>query len=149
MSRIILTAVTIGNLILTSYRSTPNQTDSTPFNTSTGEHVSTSGAAISQDRLCPACRRMHRRCKHPEVSKWVHYGDCIYVEEIGFRIINDCLARFKHYRITTKKGMRVLFIKQNDWIDIWVPSYKEEHRFHRENGITRHKVWIVKLQREN
>lgn len=148
MKGTILTIVFLGELILTSYRSVPSQTDSTPFNTSTGEWVSTSGAAISQDKLCPACRRLHRRCQHPEVTKWVHYGDCLYIEGIGFRVINDCMGRFKHYKVRTKRGIKTLFIKQNNWLDIWVPSFKEEHRFHKQNGFAKHRVWIVRIQKE-
>jgi hypothetical protein len=146
VKELILAGIFLGNFITTSYRSVPSQTDDSPFNTSTGERVSPNGAAISQDRLCPACRRLHKRCKHPEVTKWVHYGDCLYVEGLGFKVVNDCLGRFKHYRVRTKKGWKSRFIRQDNWIDLWVSSYKEERAFHRQNGFTPHKVWDIKIE---
>ena len=149
MKELLAISIFLGNFITTSYRSTPSQTDDTPYNTSTGERVSANGAAISQDRLCPACRRLHKRCKHPEVDKWIHYGDCLYVDGIGFKIVNDVMGKFKHWRIKTKKGYKTLFIRQNNWIDLWVPSYKEEHQFHKQNGFKEHKVWDIKIRPES
>lgn len=145
---LVIKCLLLGTLTVTSYRSVPNQTDSSPFNTSTGERVSRSGAAISQDRLCKACRKKHRRCDHPENSKVIHYGDCLYIEDVGFRIVNDCMGKVKHYRIKTKHGMKILYKKQENWVDVWVPTYEDEHKFHRQNGIIQHKVWVIKEQYE-
>ena len=120
------------------------QTDDSPFNTSTGERVSISGVAVSQDRLCTACKKLHHRCKHPENIKLIHYGDCLYIEDVGFKIVNDCLGKNKHWKIKTKRGTKILFKKQNEWLDVWVPSYKDEHAFHKRFGIKEHKVWLIK-----
>ena len=49
---------------------------------------------------------------------------------------------------STRLYEKPLFKKQETWVDIWVASYKDEHRFHKENGITRHKVWIIKETNE-
>lgn len=144
----ILVIVFIGNLTFTSYQSVPNQTDSTPFHTSTGERVFNGGAAISQDRLCGACRKLHKRCQRPENPTKIHYGDCLYLEGIGFRIVNDCMGKFKRYKIRTKDGKRTLFKKQTNWIDVWVPSQAAEKEFHKSKGIRQYKVWLVKFTEE-
>lgn len=144
-----IVAVLLGLLTVTSYRSIKNQTDTSPFETSIGEHCYNGGAAISQDRLCGACRRLHKRCTHPENPTKIHYGDCLYVEGIGYRIVNDCMGRFKHWRIKTNKGLKKVFKKQDNWIDIWVSSYKEEHRFHSRFGIKEHKVWKIQEIKES
>ena len=133
----------IGNLTATSYRSVPGQTDSSPFHTSTGERVSLGGAAISQDRLCGACRKLHKRCEQPSYAAKLHYGDFLFVEGVGFKIINDCMGKHKRYRIRTREGLKRVFKRQNNWIDVWVRDYTDERSFHREFGINTHKVWKV------
>ncbi len=134
----------VGNLTVTSYRSVPGQTDATPFETATGERVCHHGAAISQDLLCPACMRLHRRCDHPETTGKIHYGDQVYVEGFGFKTINDCMGRYKHYHVKTKDGVKHLKYRQDTWIDIWVPNYKAEHEFHSKNGFKKHEVYLIK-----
>lgn len=146
--KLILVSIFLGNLTFTSYRSVPDQTDSSPFHTSTGERVFNGGAAISQDRLCGACRRLHKRCKRPENPTKIHYGDCLYLEGIGFKIVNDCMGKTKRYKIRTKNGMKTLYQKQMNWVDIWVPMYKDEKQFHRTKGIRQYKVWLVKYIEE-
>lgn len=140
---IALVGVFVGSLIVTSYRSVPGQTDATPFNTSTGERTSISGVAISQDLLCGACRKLHRRCAHPEYPKKLHYGDCLWIEGAGPRIINDTMGVYKHYSVPTKTGKKILKMKQLNWLDLWMPKYIDEHKFHTKFGITKHKVWKV------
>lgn len=142
---LILLTVFIGNLTATSYRSVPSQTDSSPFHTSTGQRVEVGGAAISQDILCGACRKLHKRCKHPEYTKKLHYGDTVYLKEIGFVVINDCMGKVKTYKIKTNSGYKRLFKKQLRSIDIWVPFEGDEKRFHKTYGIKKHKVWLVKF----
>lgn len=141
----IIALILIGKLTLTSYRSVPGQTDDSPFETSINEKVGLHGAAISQDLLCTACRRLHHRCAHPEVNKWVHYGDCLYVEGVGFKIVNDVMGKVKHYRVRGQHGSHLLFIKQLKWVDIWQPSYQHEHEFHKKHGINKTKVWKIQI----
>lgn len=119
---LIMVAVLIGNLTVTSYRSVPQQTDSTPFHTSTGAHVEPGGAAVSRDLLCGACRKLHKRCAHPEYQKKIHYGDWLFVEGYGFRFVNDCMSDTSSIRVKGKIKRRII----TNQIDIWVSSYKEE-----------------------
>lgn len=141
---LIVVTLFIGNLTLTSYRSVPSQTDSSPFHTSTGERVSISGAAISQDLLCGACRKLHKRCQYPTVGSKLHYGDVLYVEHVGFRVINDCMGLYNTRRVKVGNTTKKVFSKQNKWLDIWVSTYEDERNFHRKYGITQHKVWLVR-----
>ncbi len=139
-----LTLIFLGTMTVTSYRSVPAQTDKSPYYTSTGERCNVNGAAISQDRLCKACRRLHKRCKQPNDLRFIHYGDIVIIENIGTRIINDCMGKFKHYKIQTKYGKHNIFKKQNNWIDIWVKSYNDEHEFHKQYGIKLHSIYTFK-----
>lgn len=105
-----LIAVLIGNLTLTSYRSVPNQTDSAPYYTSIGERVSVRGCAVSRDLL--------KRWGGP-----LNYGDLIYIEGVGFRFINDCMAA-----------------RHKCAVDIWVETYQAEKAIGVKKG---RKVWLV------
>jgi 3D (Asp-Asp-Asp) domain-containing protein len=102
-------ALFIGTLTLTSYRSVPEQTDSSPWITSNGQRVNENGVAVSQD--------MHKR-----FGGFLDYGDVIYIEGIGFKVVND-LMNPRHKKC----------------IDIWVKSIKEEKII----GVQRVKVWII------
>ncbi len=80
---LILISVFIGNLAITSYRSVPEQTDESPFTTSTGERVCKDGVAVSQDLL---------------KSGVVKYGDWLYIQGVGFKRVNDTMnARHKRH----------------------------------------------------
>ena len=106
--------------------------------------MSLSGAAISQDLLCGACRKLHGRCERPDNSTKIHYGDCLYSEVFGFKIINDCMGKHSRRTVKTKNGTKTVFYKQNEWIDIWVSDLKGESAFHKKFGINKHKVYILK-----
>lgn len=109
----------LGNLTVTSYRSIPNQTDSSPYYTSIGEHVHKGGAAISRDLL--------KRWGGP-----VDYGDYVLVEGLGIYQINDCMGETKWDKV----NHRHIPIKQA--IDIWVGSHKEE----RSISLAKRKVYL-------
>ena len=101
---IVLTTVLLGSMVLTSYRSVPNQTDSSPYITSIGERVNPSGIAVSRDLL----------------TRWggpLNYGDYVYIEGVGIKRVNDCM----HERHTKS-------------IDVWVGSFKEEKEFGVKRG---------------
>lgn len=119
---IILVAVLIGKLTVTSYRSIPSQTDSTPYHTSTYAHVEPGGVAISRDLLCGACRKLHKRCAHPEYTKKIHYGDWLHIDGYGFRFVNDCMSDISDIRVKGIKYKRII----TNQVDIWVRSYQEE-----------------------
>lgn len=100
----------VGNLTLTSYRSVPEQTDDTPFHTSTGERVSVRGCAVSRDLL--------KRWGGP-----LDYGDLLYIEGVGFRFVNDCMAA-----------------RHKQAVDIWVETYQDEKAI----GVRKNKkVWLI------
>jgi 3D (Asp-Asp-Asp) domain-containing protein len=76
MVDLVMAAVLVGNLQITSYRSLENQTDQSPWITSIGERVNNHGVAVSQDLLRDG------RLK---------YGDIIFIEGFGFKVVNDCM----------------------------------------------------------
>lgn len=115
--------VLVGNLTITSYRPVKAQTDSSPFNTSTGEKVRAGGCAVSRDLLCGACRKLHHRCKHPEYAGKIHYGQWLYIRKYGFRQVNDIMGATH----TVKKGRRVSKIPITRQIDLFVEKWSEEH----------------------
>lgn len=106
----LILAIYLGTLQITSYRSVPNQTDDSPFHTSTGQHVHKDGVAVSRDLL--------KRWGGP-----IEYGDFIYIEGYGVKVVNDCMAeRHKHS------------------VDMWVPDLKSE----KEIGVQKRKVYLIK-----
>lgn len=127
MSNLIVIAVLVGRLTVTSYRAVPEQTDDTPYYTSTNEHVRAGGCAISRDLLCPACRKLHRRCKRPENATKLHYGDWLYVGGYGYRQINDAMGAREHYCVKTNHGRKRLFKTIRRSLDIFVWTWKQEH----------------------
>jgi 3D (Asp-Asp-Asp) domain-containing protein len=93
---------------VTSYRSVPEQTDDTPYNTSIGLHVRKGFCAVSQDLL----------------GKEIHYGDVLYVEILGKHkeLSRSCfVADTMNKRI--KRG-----------IDFWVATKAEERAIDVRRG---------------
>lgn len=134
--RLELVALFLGTLTVTSYRPVREQTDSTPFHTSTGERVAPGGVAVSRDLLCGACRKLHRRCEHPEYPKKLHYGDALYINGYGFKYINDCMGIYTSYKVRGKIKRKII----TNQIDIFVRTYKEE----KSVNIKHLEVWKVK-----
>lgn len=107
---LVLIAVLIANVTLTSYRSVPEQTDDSPFFTSIGERVSPRGCAVSRDLL--------KRWGGP-----LSYGDLIYIDGVGFRFVNDCMAA-----------------RHKQAVDVWVATLKDE----KAVGVRKNKqIWLV------
>jgi 3D (Asp-Asp-Asp) domain-containing protein len=105
-------AVLLGILICTSYRPTPAQTkpectSRDHCRTANNENVNELGVAVSQDYLD---------------SGILHYGDCLYIDGVGFRLVNDCLNRRYKKRI-----------------DVFVYSLQEEKAF----GVRHLRVWVM------
>ena len=73
----VIEAVLLGFLTVTSYRPLANQTDSSPTWTSIGDRTTKFGVAVSQDML---------------KDGRVKYGDVLLVEGYGYRVVNDCMA---------------------------------------------------------
>ena len=124
MNALMLTAVIVGHLTVTSYQPIREQTDSTPFYTSTGEHVRAGGCAVSRDLLCPSCMKLHRRCKRANNLTKLHYGDWLYVERYGFRQVNDVMGEYTTQRI---KG-KITRIPIRRHVDIFVWDYEQEKK---------------------
>ena len=105
-------ALLLGTLLATSYRPIAAQTkpsciDRHRCETANGENVSELGVAVSQDYLD---------------SGILHYGDCLYIDGVGFRLVNDCLNRRYKKRI-----------------DVFVYTAQEEKAF----GVRRLRVWKI------
>jgi len=111
--------ILLGTLQATSYRPVPAQTKKECISrehcrTSIDENVSELGVAVSQDLLA---------------SGKVHYRDVLWVDTVGYRIVNDCLNARIH-----------------NSIDVFVYTRAEEVKF----GVRHLKVWVVaKPQNEN
>jgi 3D (Asp-Asp-Asp) domain-containing protein len=108
----IVKLILIGTLTATSYRPVPAQTKKECVNrdkcrTSIDENVSELGVAVSQDLLA---------------SGQVHYRDVLFIDGIGYRIVNDCLNARIH-----------------NAIDIFVYTRAEEKAF----GVRHLKVWVI------
>lgn len=108
MTELLIAALFIGNMTLTSYRSVKEQTDDSPYWTSIGERVNNHGVAVSQDLL--------------ESGK-VRYGDLLYIEGQGFKVVNDCMNK-----------------RLKNSVDVWVETLPEEHAV----GKRKAKVWLIK-----
>lgn len=112
MKELILAIVLLGDYQVTAYQSVPNQTDRSPFTTSIGERTSPHGIAVSQDLL---------------EAKTVRYGDLVYVEEVGWRVVNDCMNE-----------------RHRDRFDVWVPNDGAEADFHRRFANRKLKIWRIR-----
>lgn len=112
--KLLLAAILLGNMTITSYRSVRSQTDSSPYFTSIGERVHPHGVAVSRDLL--------KRWGGP-----LNYGDLIYIEGYGFKVVNDTMAAR---------------IKQS--VDIWVATYEQEKRI----GVKHRRVWVIKSRED-
>jgi hypothetical protein len=120
----LMTLLLLGTLQVTSYRSVVHQTDMSPYITSTGERVHKYGVAVSQDLLCPKAfgkTKLHKRRKCPYING-LHYGDWLYVDGHGLRVINDTMNP-----------------RHRNHIDLWVSSHKEEKAF----GTRQLKVYVM------
>lgn len=92
---------------ITSYRSVPEQTDSTPFYTSIGLHVRKGFCAVSRDVL----------------GNQINYGDVLYVQVTE----KPDLSRYCFVADTMNKRIR-------RGIDFWVASKTEERLINVRHG---------------
>ena len=129
--KLVLIAILLGDFTVTSYRSVPNQTDSSPYHTSTNELVSPDGVAVSQDLICGACKRLHKRCKRPDNPTKLHYQDWIYIDQVGYKRVFDLMNK-----------------RHKNSLDIWVRTKKEEKDFHKRFKNTRLITFKIKEQYE-
>lgn len=131
--KIILISILLGNMTITSYRSIPEQTDNTPFITATGEHVNPHGIALSRDLL--------KRWGGP-----VDYGDYVYLEGYGIKVVNDCMANYWCLQYKLVKSRRHCIKKKyiRKHVDIWVKTLEEE----KEIGWKKGSLTLIKIKEE-
>lgn len=70
----LIETLVLGSMMVTAYRSVPEQTDASPFITSIGHHTHPYGCAASQDLLA---------------SGRVKYGDYLVIQGVGSCVVND------------------------------------------------------------
>lgn len=140
MNELLLIGMLVGNLTVTSYQSLKKDTDNSPFYTSIGERTNANGVAVSRDLICGACKKLHRRCAHPENPTKLHYKDLLFIEDVGYRVVNDVMAD------KTKKGDKVRLIRNQ--LDIWVPSRNAEKEFHKKFKSKKLKVLVMRKVNE-
>jgi len=68
----------IATVTPTAYQPIPSQTDATPLIAANGKTVHSDGVAVSRD--------LHKRWGGP-----LDFGDAIYIEGIGVKIVNDVM----------------------------------------------------------
>jgi 3D (Asp-Asp-Asp) domain-containing protein len=113
--RMIVKLVLVGTLVVTAYRpvswqTKPECTNRSNCRTSIGDNTSETGMAISQDLLA---------------NGTVHYGDCLYIPDIGYRVVNDTMAK-----------------RNNKAADILVFTKNEE----RKIGVRHTKVYLIRVE---
>ena len=111
-AKMIIEAILLGTMTATSYRATPPQTRPECKNnhecvTSIGENVSELGVAVSPDLLA---------------AGRVHYRDVLFIDKVGYRIIDDVMAA-----------------KNHNAIDVFVYEKWEEKKF----GVRHLRVWLL------
>ena len=111
MLDLLVSALLIGNVVMTSYRSVPAQTKPKDCEwTSIGERCNVHGVAVSQDLLT-------------KNGGPLNYGDLVFIEGVGFKFVNDCMAARWKQRI-----------------DVWVPTYNDEKKF----GVRKGRLWLIR-----
>ncbi len=127
MDGLLLSAMFLGNFVVTSYQSVTRATDDSPFITSIGYRTNALGVAVSPDMLCGVnkyCRRNVRLFCDP---KKVHYDDAVVVEGIGIKKVFDVMNQ-----------------RHKNRLDVWVGSPEAEKRFHAKYGKKKLKVWLLR-----
>ncbi len=106
-------AVLVATVTLTAYQPVANQTDTSPTWTSIGDMTTKYGVAVSQDML-----RDGR----------IKYGDAVYIEGYGVRIVNDCMNKRHHNRmdllVFTYKEEKAVGVRHN--VKIWRLVYEQK-----------------------
>ena len=110
MNSLFLAAILIGTVQVTSYRSLKEQTDATPYITASGDHVHRNGVALSRDLLV-------------RFGGVVNYGDIVYVENYGFKVVTDTMNK-----------------RHKKHCDLWVATEEEEKAVGWRVG----RLWLIK-----
>ena len=114
--KLLITAIFLGNMQVTAYQPKAEYTDSSPCITANGKPVHMDGVAISRDL-------------HDKSGGSLSFGDAIYIEGVGIKIVNDVMnSRFRNS------------------VDIFVWTKKEESQIWKRFGLRKQKVWKIKMQ---
>jgi len=94
--------ILLSSITVTSYQPLRSQTDDSPYRTSINARVNDNGVAVSRDLLCPMALSKSLYIKRHKANvcriKRIHYGDSLYIQGFGFKIVNDCMnARHKNH----------------------------------------------------
>jgi 3D (Asp-Asp-Asp) domain-containing protein len=108
----VIETLVLGQLMLTAYRSVPQQTDDSPFITSIGHRTHPYGIAVSQDLLA---------------AGKVKYGDYLCVERLGCYVVNDTMNQ----RHTNSADIWVATYEQEKAIP---PKLRKVVRIRGKNG---------------
>lgn len=99
LTKLIL-GVYIATVTPTAYIPHPSQTDSTPLIAANGKTIHSDGVAISRD--------LHERWGGP-----LKFGDLVYLEGIGYKIVNDVMNKRHTNRVD------VLVWTENEEAEFW------------------------------
>lgn len=109
----LLLAVYIATVTPTAYQPIPAQTDNTPLIAANGKMVHSDGIAVSRD--------LHKRW-----GGQLDFGDLVYIEGIGYKIVNDTMNE-----------------RHRNAIDILVRTHREEAAFWKQWKGKEVKLWKV------
>lgn len=136
----VLLCYLLGPLTVTTYQSIPAQTDSSPNYTSIGQKTRKGGAAVSRDLLCRVSKQCRRNVKTVCDPTKLHYGDYIWIKDLGIFQVNDCMGATKYVKERKKR------VPITNAVDVWVSSYGEEKAFDDKYGESKWTTYWVKLR---
>ena len=136
----ILLCYLLGPLTVTTYQSVKAQTDASPNYTSIGEKTHRGGVAVSRDLLCPVSKQCRRNVKMVCDPTRIHYGDHIWIKDLGIYKVNDVMGATKYLKWKKKR------VPITRAVDVWVGSYAEEKAFDDKYGESRWTAYRVKLK---
>lgn len=114
--KLLIAAIFLSNMQVTAYQPKAEYTDSSPCITANGKPVHMDGVAISRDL-------------HVRYGGALDFGDAVFIEGIGIKIVNDVMhSRFRNS------------------IDVFVWTEKEETKIWKMFGLRKQKVWKIKTQ---
>ncbi len=131
MTKLIVTWILIGGMNITAYQPLEVQTDNLPCEPANGKFVHMDGVAVSRD--------LHKRWGGP-----LNFGDTLYIEGIGVKIVNDVMGKTKCAGWEAGECVRRIPIMRS--IDVFVWTQKEEAYYWKKFGKKKVKTWKVRFE---